>query len=109
MPTGTDIAADLGARIAQVQSIMRAAGVDALLVHGAGSPDGLGLVRYVAGARAWAGPIYVVLRRDDPQPWILSHSSYQAAWTRSGGAGPRSCRRWSGEPRSHRAFCGRPE
>lgn len=86
-PLAAALAADIRDRVARVQALMRGADVDVLLVHGHGSPDGMGLVRYVAEARAWAGRIYVVLGRDDPEPWVLSHSSYQAAWTRAGGAG----------------------
>jgi Xaa-Pro dipeptidase len=86
-PLAAALAADIRDRIARVQAMMRGADADVLLVHGHGSPDGMGLVRYVANARAWAGRIYVVLGRDDPEPWILSHSSYQAAWTRAAVAG----------------------
>ncbi|MFN8723321.1 MAG: M24 family metallopeptidase [Rhodospirillales bacterium] len=86
-PIASALAADVPGRIARVQAAMRDAGVDALLVHGHGSPDGMGLVRYLANARAWAGRIYAVLGRTDPDPGVLSHSGYQAAWTRAGGVG----------------------
>ena len=82
-PIASALAADVPGRIARVQAAMRDAGVDALLVHGHGSPDGMGLVRYLANARAWAGRIYAVLGRTDPDPGVLSHSGYQAAWTRA--------------------------
>jgi Xaa-Pro aminopeptidase len=86
-PMKAALAADIRQRIAAVQALMGDAGVDVLLVHGHGSPDGMGLVRYLTNARAWAGRIYAVLARTDPDPWILSHSSYQAAWSRNGVVG----------------------
>lgn len=81
------LAAEFPQRIERVRAIMAAAGVDALLIHGNGSPDGMGLVRWLTNARAWAGRFFVILARDDPDPWVLSHSSYQAAWTRAAVAG----------------------
>ncbi len=75
---------DVGRRIAAVQRLMAARDVAVLLVVGDGSPNGTAGVRYLSNARAWAGPLHAVLDGSDPDPWVLSHSSYQARWTVEG-------------------------
>jgi Xaa-Pro aminopeptidase len=77
------LARDVAMRIGRVQSLMAQRDLGALLVIGQGSPDGTARVRYLTNARAWAGPLYSVMGGDDPDPWVLSHSPYQAAWARS--------------------------
>jgi Xaa-Pro aminopeptidase len=72
---------DVGRRIAAVQRLMAARDVAVLLVVGDGSPNGTAGVRWLSNARAWAGPLHAVLAGADPDPWVLSHSSYQARWT----------------------------
>jgi Xaa-Pro aminopeptidase len=81
--TLTALARDVAARIGRIQDLMAQRDLGALLVVGQGSPDGTASVRYLTNARAWAGPLYSVMARDDPDPWVLSHSPYQAAWARS--------------------------
>ena len=74
---------DVRQRIASVQHLMAAQDLAILIVIGDGSPNGTGSVRYLSNARAWAGPLHAVLDRSDPDPWVLSHSSYQAQWASS--------------------------
>ncbi len=71
-------------RIASVQRLMATQDIAVLLVIGDGSPNGTANVRYLSNARAWAGPLLAVLDRADPDPWVLSHSSYQARWSADG-------------------------
>jgi Xaa-Pro aminopeptidase len=75
---------DVRRRIAAVQRMMAARDVGVLVVVGDGSPNGTAGVRYLSNARAWAGPLHAVLDGADPDPWVLSHSSYQARWTAAG-------------------------
>jgi Xaa-Pro aminopeptidase len=74
---------DVCRRIVSVQRVMAAQDLSVLLVIGDGSPNGTGCVRYLSNARAWAGPLHAVLDRSDPDPWVLSYSSYQARWAAS--------------------------
>mgnify|MGYP001810908339 FL=1 len=83
-PTPAILRDDVRRRIAAVQRLMAAREVGVLLVVGDGSPNGTAGVRYLSNARAWAGPLHAVLDGADPDPWVLSHSSYQARWTAAG-------------------------
>jgi hypothetical protein len=80
-PIASALAADVPGRIARVQAAMRDAGVDALLVHGHGSPDGMGLVRYLANARAWAGRTAAIRRRGRGPPCSGGPSGWRARRT----------------------------
>lgn len=75
---------DVRRRIAAVQRMMAEQGLTALLCAGDGSPNGTAGARYLANGRAWAGPLHAVLAATDPDPWLLSYSSYQAQWSRDG-------------------------
>lgn len=74
--------ADVARRIGAVQRLMADHGLGALLGVGDGSPNGTAAARYLANGRAWAGPLHVVLAARDPDPWLLSYSTYQAQWSR---------------------------
>ncbi len=86
------------ARIGRVQALMGGLGLDGLLVAGQGSPDGLAGVRYLSGARAWAGPMVAALLRDDTDPFVVSHSSYQALWARKGATVVPERVEWASQP-----------
>ena len=83
-PTADALRADVRRRIAAVQGMMAAHGLSALLCAGDGSPNGTAGARYLANGRAWAGPLHAVLTATDPDPWLLSYSTYQAQWSRDG-------------------------
>lgn len=75
---------DVRTRIGTLQTTMRELSLSAIVIAGAGSPGSMGAIRYLTNARLWEGPAYVVLGRDDPWPWLLTESSYQASWSRAG-------------------------
>jgi Xaa-Pro aminopeptidase len=83
-PTEAWLRRDTAGRIARLHALMRERGWDALVAAGHGCPDGMGHLRWIANARAWAGPMFGLLRADDPAPWILTASGYQARWARDG-------------------------
>ena len=74
---------DVQRRIAKIQAMMREQGVDALVIAGAAAPGSLGAIRYITNAHLWGGSGYVILGVDDPDPWLLAWSSYQALWSRN--------------------------
>jgi Xaa-Pro aminopeptidase len=69
--------------MARVQNMMHDHQVDALVIVGGGSPGGMGAIRYLSNAHLWGGSGYVILGRNDPDPWLLAWSSYQAVWSRN--------------------------
>jgi Xaa-Pro aminopeptidase len=83
MLTDASLKLDVARRIERVQAMMAAQELGALLIIGNGSPGGVGAIRYLTNAQIWGGPAYVVLGPQDPLPWGLIYSSYQALWTRN--------------------------
>ncbi len=83
MLTKASLKIDIAHRIKKVQSMMRDQGVDALIIAGAAAPGSLGAIRYLTNAHLWGGSGYVVLGVNDPDPWLLAWSSYQALWSRN--------------------------
>lgn len=75
---------DVRRRVEAVQATMHELSLSAIVIAGAGSPGSMGAIRYLTNARLWEGAAYVVLGRDDPWPWLLTGSSYQASWSRAG-------------------------
>lgn len=86
MAAGTreTLGGDVRRRIDVLQATMHDLSLSAIVIAGAGSPGSMGAVRYLTNARLWEGSAYVVLGRDDPWPWLLTGSSYQAMWSRAG-------------------------
>ena len=66
-----------------VQAMMDDNDLDALVIIGGGAPGALGAIRYLTNAHLWGGAGYVVVGRDDPDPWLLAWSAYQAVWSRN--------------------------
>ncbi|MHB2165798.1 M24 family metallopeptidase [Alsobacter sp. R-9] len=85
-------------RVGHLQALMHRLDLDGLFVGGNGSPDGVASVRWLTGARAWAGVLVAVLLRDDPAPYVVSHSSYQALWARRRAATHPDRVEWSSRP-----------
>jgi len=81
MLTHEGLKRDVARRIARIHEMMRSKELGALVVVGQGSPSGLGAMRYISNAHLWGGQAYVVLGSEDPDPWALVWSSYQAVWT----------------------------
>lgn len=83
LATGERLKRDVRTRVETLQATMRDLSLGAVVIAGAGSPGSVGALRYLTNARLWEGPAYVVLGRDDPWPWLLTGSSYQATWSRA--------------------------
>lgn len=83
MLTDASLKVDVDRRIRRVQAMLTAQELGALIIIGNGSPGGVGAIRYLTNAQIWGGPGYVVLGAEDPVPWAVIYSSYQARWTRN--------------------------
>lgn len=81
MLTHDGLKRDVARRIERIQRIMDDRELGALIIIGQGSPSGMGAIRYISHAHLWGGAGYVVLGAQDPDPWCLIWSSYQAVWT----------------------------
>lgn len=81
MLTRDGLKRDIGRRIQRIQAMLKEKDLGALIIIGQGSPSGLGAIRYVTNAHLWGGAGYAVLGSEDPDPWNLIWSSYQAVWT----------------------------
>lgn len=74
---------DVIRRIERIQAMLKEKSVAALIIVGQAAPGGLGAMRYISNAHLWGGAGYAVLGADDPDPWLLIWSSYQAVWSRN--------------------------
>ena len=74
---------DVARRVERIQAMMNEQGVDALIIIGHASPGGMGGIRYITHAHLWGGGANAVIGANDPDPWLLVWSSYQAVWSRN--------------------------
>lgn len=74
---------DVAQRMINVQEMMETNDVQALVIIGGGAPGAMGAIRYLTNAHLWGGAGYVIVGREDPNPWLLAWSSYQAIWSRN--------------------------
>ena len=83
MLTHDGLKRDVARRIEHVQAMMNEKELGALIIVGQAAPGGLGAMRYISNAHLWGGAGYAVLGANDPDPWLLIWSSYQAVWSRN--------------------------
>jgi Xaa-Pro aminopeptidase len=74
---------DVSRRIERIQAMMKEKDLSALIITGQAMPGGIGGIRYITHAHLWGGAAYAILGADDPNPWLLVWSSYQALWSRN--------------------------
>lgn len=98
LPDPDALRQEIERRIAEAMALARRQGLDALFIAGNGSPDGTAGVRYLSGARAWAGALFAVLLSDDPAPFVISHSSYQALWAKKAATTRADRVEWAARP-----------
>jgi Xaa-Pro aminopeptidase len=83
MLTHDGLKRDVARRIEKIQAMMQAKDVGALVIIASGAPGSLGALRYITNAHLWGGAAYGILGREDPDPYAIVWSSYQAVWTRN--------------------------
>lgn len=89
MLTHDGLKRDVARRIERIQAMLRDDDIGALVALGSGSPGGVGAIRYISNAHLWGGAGWVVLGAQDPDPYALVWSSYQAVWTANEATTPR--------------------
>ena len=73
---------DVARRVAAAKALMEEKGLGAILIPARGAPGMMGMAQYFTNLNLWAGPAWVVLTADDPEPALLIWSSYGAEWNR---------------------------
>lgn len=83
MLTHAGLKRDTARRVERLQAMMKDKDLGALVVIGSGAPGSMGALRYITNAHLWGGAAWAILGRDDPDPWLLVWSAYQAVWSRN--------------------------
>ena len=73
---------DVARRITRAQKMMKDKGIGALFIPAHGAPGMMGMAKYFSNINLWAGPAWVILGSERPEPVIIVFSSYGAAWNR---------------------------
>ena len=73
---------DVQRRVAKAQAMMKEKGLGALFLPAHGAPGMMGMAKYFTNLQLWAGPAWVVLGADHPEPAVIQWSSYGADWNR---------------------------
>ena len=73
---------DVARRVDAAKALMEEKGLGAILIPARGAPGMMGMAQYFTNLNLWAGPAWVVLTADDPEPALLIWSSYGAEWNR---------------------------
>lgn len=83
MLTHDGLKRDVSKRIERIQAMMKAKDLDAIIIYGQAMPGGIGSLRYITNAHLWGGSAWAILGANDPHPWLMVWSSYQAVWSRN--------------------------
>lgn len=73
---------DVARRVKKVQDLMAEQDLGALLIPARGAPGMMGMAKYFTNLVLWAGPAWVVIGAEHPEPALLQWSSYGAEWNR---------------------------
>jgi Xaa-Pro aminopeptidase len=73
---------DVARRISRAQEMMKEKGLGALFIPAHGAPGLMGMAKYFTNIQLWAGPAWVVLGSDHPEPALIQWSSYGSDWNR---------------------------
>lgn len=73
---------DVDRRVKNVQAIMKEKGLGALFLPAHGAPGMMGMAKYFTNLQLWAGPAWVVIGSEHPEPAVIQWSSYGADWNR---------------------------
>jgi Xaa-Pro aminopeptidase len=73
---------DVARRVKKLQAYMREKGLGAVFIPAHGAPGMMGVAKYFTNLVLWAGPAYVVVGAEHPEPALLQWSAYGAMWNR---------------------------
>jgi Xaa-Pro aminopeptidase len=73
---------DVDRRIKRLQAVMGEKDLGAVFVPAVGAPGMMGVAKYFTNLVLWAGPAYVVIGAEHPEPALVQWSAYGAEWNR---------------------------
>ena len=73
---------DVDRRVKKLQALMKEKDLGAVFIPAHGAPGMMGMAKYFTNLRLWAGPAYVIVGADHPEPAVIIWSSYGAMWNR---------------------------
>ncbi|NLE75369.1 MAG: hypothetical protein GX605_01285, partial [Chloroflexi bacterium] len=73
---------DVAQRIKKLQALMQEKGLGAVFIPAHGAPGMMGVAKYYTNIVLWAGPAYVVVGAEHPEPALIQWSAYGANWNR---------------------------
>jgi Xaa-Pro aminopeptidase len=73
---------DVARRIEKLQALMDEKELGAVFIPARGAPGMMGMAKYYTNLVLWAGPAWVVVGAEHPEPALLQWSSYGADWNR---------------------------
>lgn len=73
---------DVARRVKKLQALMEEKGLGAVFIPARGAPGMMGMAKYFTNLVLWAGPAWVVVGADHPEPALIQWSSYGAEWNR---------------------------
>jgi Xaa-Pro aminopeptidase len=73
---------DVARRVEKAQELMKEKNIGALFIPAHGAPGMMGMAKYFTNLVLWAGPAYIVVGAENPEPALIIWSSYGAEWNR---------------------------
>ncbi len=73
---------DVARRVQRLQALMEEKGLGAVFIPAHGAPGMMGVAKYFTNLVLWAGPAYVVVGAQHPEPALIQWSAYGAMWNR---------------------------
>jgi len=73
---------DVARRVKKLQALMEEKGLGAVFIPARGAPGMMGMAKYFTNLVLWAGPAWVVVGADHPEPALIQWSAYGAEWNR---------------------------
>jgi Xaa-Pro aminopeptidase len=81
--TSAGLREDVQRRLQQLQRVIEAQDLSAVLAVSTGAPSQTGWIRYLTGADLWASQAFVIVERGNPEPVIVLWSNYLAEWIKT--------------------------
>lgn len=73
---------DVARRVKKLQALMAEKDLGAVFIPAHGAPGMMGVAKYYTNLVLWAGPAYVVVGAEHPEPALIQWSAYGAQWNR---------------------------
>jgi Xaa-Pro aminopeptidase len=73
---------DVARRVKKLQALMVEKDLGTVFIPARGAPGMMGVAKYYTNLVLWAGPAYVVMGAEQPEPALIQWSAYGAQWNR---------------------------